>query len=63
MFIFVGFFRILFGEKYISGLVRSQLAFLTMTNIRHFWVASNSRQPMQTIKTINKLTIYKANLP
>jgi hypothetical protein len=40
-----------------------------MTNIRHFWVASNSRYPMQTIKTMsktifeNKLTIYKANLP
>ena len=29
-----------------------QLAFLTMTNIRHFWVASNSREPMQTIKTM-----------
>jgi hypothetical protein len=46
-----------------------QLAFLTMTNIRHFWVASNSCLPMQTIKTMwkaifqNKLTIYKANLP
>jgi hypothetical protein len=40
-----------------------------MTNIRHFWVASNSRFPMQTIKTMwkaifqNKLTTYKANLP
>jgi hypothetical protein len=40
-----------------------------MTNIRHFWVASNSREPMQTIKTMwkaifqKKLTIYKANLP
>jgi hypothetical protein len=47
----------------------SQLAFLTMTNIRHFWVASNFHYPMQTIKTMwkaifqNKLTIYKANLP
>jgi hypothetical protein len=46
-----------------------QLAFLTMTNIRHFWVASNFHYPMQTIKTMwkaifqNKLTIYKANLP
>ena len=45
------------------------LAFLTMTNIRHFWVASNFHYPMQTIKTMwkaifqNKLTIYKANLP
>jgi hypothetical protein len=29
-----------------------QLAFLTMTKIRHFWVASNSREPMQTIKTM-----------
>jgi hypothetical protein len=43
--------------------------FLTMTNNRHFWVAPNSRLPMQTIKTMwkaifqNKLTIYKANLP
>ena len=36
MFIFVGGFRILFGEKYISGLARSQLAFLTMTNIPQF---------------------------
>jgi hypothetical protein len=50
-------------------MIELQLAFPTMTNIRHFWVASNSRQPMQTIKTMwkaifqNKLTIYKANLP
>jgi hypothetical protein len=30
-----------------------QLAFFTMTtDIRHFWVASNSREPMQTIKTM-----------
>jgi hypothetical protein len=41
-----------------------QLAFLTMTNIRRFCVASNSREPMQTIKTMwkaifqNKLTIH-----
>jgi hypothetical protein len=46
-----------------------ELAFLTMTNIRHFWVASNFHYPMQAIKTMwkaifqNKLTIYKANLP
>jgi hypothetical protein len=55
--------------KSLSTTAEYQLAFLTMTNIRHFWVASNFHYPMQTIKTIwkpifqNKLTIYKANLP
>jgi hypothetical protein len=55
---------------YMSSICHKiKFAFLTMTNIRHFWVASNSRWPMQTIKTMwkaifqNKLTIYKANLP
>jgi hypothetical protein len=30
----------------------AKLAFLTMTNIHHFWVASNFHYPMQTIKTM-----------
>jgi hypothetical protein len=31
---------------------KNQLAFLTMTNIRHFWMAPNFHYPMQTIKTM-----------
>ena len=38
------------GGKTLVG--AGQLAFLTMTNIRHFWVASNFNYPMQTIKTM-----------
>jgi hypothetical protein len=53
----------------MSLLSSYQLAFLTMTYIRHFWVASIILvNQCRTIKTMwkaifrNKLTIYKANL-
>ena len=56
----------LFELNFVDHII---LAFLTITNIRHFWVASHFHYPMQTIKTMwkaifqNKLTIHKANLP
>ena len=39
-------------DEHKPSTVEEQLAFLTMTNIHHFWVASNSCYPMQTIKTM-----------